>query len=162
MVLVCIFLQGASVIADPGLFHVPWLTLRVLEGLFLEVVRDLINNRRAAMGITIICNRTFTIATTTIASVLASAVVYADPGDGRYYDYHGMMSWGGWIFGPFMMLIYLALIVGAIVFILRLLGHGDTRLGGRSADRAMIILRERFAKGELTQEEYEAARKTLE
>ena len=93
---------------------------------------------------------------------LFSPATYADPATGGYYDPHGMMGWGGWIFGPFMMLIYLALIVGAVVFVIRQLGHGDGPLSGQSQDRAMSILRERFAKGEISQEEFESAKRMLE
>jgi putative membrane protein len=73
----------------------------------------------------------------------------------------GGMGWGGWFMGPLMMLIFLALLVGAVVLIVRLAGDGGGRREARQ-DRSMEILRERFAKGEIDAEEFEARRKTLE
>ena len=77
--------------------------------------------------------------------------------------HHGMMGWSGWFFGPIMMIVFFALLIGAVMIIVRLLG-ADQRPDdiGQSVDRASEILRERFAKGEITKEEFEEARKTLE
>ena len=92
----------------------------------------------------------------------ASGAAFADPGDGRYFDHYGMMGWGGWFYGPVMMLIFFALLVGAVVLVVRLLGADTSRSGPRSEDTAHTILRERFAKGEISEDEYEASRKVLD
>ena len=86
----------------------------------------------------------------------------ADPGDNRYHGHYGMMGWSGWFFGPVMMLLFFALLVGAIVLAVRLLGSDPLRPGKKHDDRAHAILRERFAKGEITKEEFEASRKVLD
>jgi putative membrane protein len=102
-------------------------------------------------------------ATGTVGLVLAApSTAIADPGDGRYFDHYGMMGWGGWFYGPVMMLIFFALLVGAVVLVVRLLGAETLQSGPRPEDRAHTILRERFAKGEIGKDEYEASRKVLD
>jgi putative membrane protein len=96
------------------------------------------------------------------ATQFAASVATADPAEGRYYDHYGMMGWGGWIFGPIMMVIFFALLVGAIVVAARLLGGDTYRPGGTQNDKALSILRERYARGEMTQDEFESAKKVLE
>ena len=97
-----------------------------------------------------------------LIGVLAASAALADSNEGRYHDHHGMMDWGGWIVGPIMLLIFIGLLVGAVVLVLRLLGPDGFRSSGQAHDRAHAILRERFAKGEISQEEFEAAKKTLD
>ncbi len=66
-----------------------------------------------------------------------------------------MMGWGygmmgGW-FGMFIQLVLIAVIAYAVV---RLSGHNRT--GYRSSyDNSLDILNERFARGEISEEEYE-------
>ena len=76
---------------------------------------------------------------------------------------HGshMMGFGGWILGPLMMLIFFALLVGAVVLIVRIIGGGSGSMRDRQPDRSLEILRERSARGEIDAEEFEARRKTL-
>jgi putative membrane protein len=93
---------------------------------------------------------------------LLSSAAQADPGDGRYYDHYGMMGWGGWFYGPVMMLLFFALLVGAVFLVIRFLGSDALRPGQKQEDRAHAILRERFANGEITKEEFEASRKVLD
>jgi putative membrane protein len=101
-------------------------------------------------------------AAVTGGAVLPLAAAVADPGDGRAFDHYGMMGWSGWFFGPVMMLLFFALLVGAVLLVVRLLGSDALRLGAKQEDRAHAILRERFAKGEITKEEFEASRKVLD
>jgi uncharacterized membrane protein len=61
-----------------------------------------------------------------------------------------------------MVLLFFALLVGVVVLIVRLLGADTLRPGEKQEDRAHAILRERFAKGEITKEEFEASRKVLD
>lgn len=66
-----------------------------------------------------------------------------------------MMGWGygmmgGW-FGMLIQLILIAIIVYAVV---RLLGHNHAG-NRRSYDNSLDILNERFARGEISEEEYE-------
>lgn len=85
--------------------------------------------------------------------------------DDRYYGPH---MWGGgwqmWLFGPLMMIVMIAMIAAVVTLVIRWSGgSGSHGAGGRSLDRnAHDILRERFARGEIDQEEYEARRRVLE
>ena len=73
--------------------------------------------------------------------------------------------WGGgahWIFGPIMMVPLVALIVALVVLIVRRLGGaggGATQVAKPTA--AQDILEERFARGEIDQEEFETRRQML-
>lgn len=85
---------------------------------------------------------------------------------GWYHD--GGFGAGGWITMIAMMTIFWSLVVAAGVMIFRG-GTSDSHgsAGNRSGDRApergpMDILDERFARGELDREEYEARRAVLQ
>jgi putative membrane protein len=58
-----------------------------------------------------------------------------------------------WVFGPLMMIVVIVL----IFFIMR------GMMGGRPSNRlALDILKERFARGEISQAEYEERRRLIE
>lgn len=109
---------------------------------------------------------TRTLASLSIAALSGTAAV-AQTGGGDWSGHRHMMDWsgmgwGGWFMGPIMMLVFLALLVGAVVVVVRFLGGdpGRSRDAPRT-DRSLDILRERFAKGEIDAEEFEARRKAL-
>jgi putative membrane protein len=85
----------------------------------------------------------------------------ANPSYGEY-GYHPMMGWGGWFMGPVMMLLFVAFLVGALLLVVRVLGWHPGSGAGPSEDRALAVLRERFARGEIDQTEFEARKKALE
>lgn len=67
-------------------------------------------------------------------------------------------------FGPLFMIITLAALVAAIVFLVRWLGSGIPGNGPMlppPAKTPLDILKERFAKGEIDKMEYEERRKIL-
>lgn len=71
----------------------------------------------------------------------------------------GPWDGGWWGFGMGLgMLLFFALIVVGIVLLLRP-AASETR---REHDRALEILNERFARGEIDREEYEERRRVLE
>lgn len=76
-----------------------------------------------------------------------------------------MMDWGGYgwgMFGIFHMLLWWVLIILGIVVLVRwLVGGGHGRRGLPSEDRALTILRERYARGDIDKTEYEARKKDL-
>ena len=78
----------------------------------------------------------------------------------------GYMPWYGMIFGPIMMIVVLAAIVAVVVLIVRWLGGGPlgspTSSDRHDSGRAMEILKERFARGEIDKEEFEDRRALLE
>ncbi|MFC4350900.1 SHOCT domain-containing protein [Fodinicurvata halophila] len=80
---------------------------------------------------------------------------------GNSYGYHMMDGWGGWFMGPVMMLLVFGLLILGVVLVLRALGIGDGGRGNSSQDRALEILKERFARGEIDEEEFRNRRKHL-
>jgi putative membrane protein len=80
-----------------------------------------------------------------------------------------MMWWdGGWygmIFGPFFMMLMLAVVIVAVVFLVRWLGgpwHSTTPPHQAPSDQtALNTLKERFARGEINKDEYEEKRRLI-
>lgn len=69
------------------------------------------------------------------------------------------MMWGAWGFGMmFMMVLFWGLIIIGVVLVIRwLVAQGkETR-----SDSALAILRQRYARGEIDKEEFEAKRRDL-
>lgn len=100
---------------------------------------------------------TRTLAAAATATLPIAGAAWAQAGERYYYGPHDMM--GGWFGGVLMMLLMIALIVGAVVLTLRLLGHGPA---GRPSGRALDVLNERFARGEIDRAEYEDRRRALQ
>jgi putative membrane protein len=76
------------------------------------------------------------------------------------HDWQMWWGGGGMWFGPLWMIVWLALLVAVIVLLVRWLGGGSLGMG--SPHRTpREILDERFAKGEIDQEDYDKRRKTL-
>jgi putative membrane protein len=85
-----------------------------------------------------------------------------------YEDWHmgpGMMyGWGmGWFGGIFMILFWVLVLV-ALVFGIKWLVQstkGDSRSTQTGASRALEILKERYARGEINKQEFEEKKKDL-
>jgi len=60
-----------------------------------------------------------------------------------------------------VMLVFLALIVVGVVFVVRSFSEGGRTPSRSWGSRALDILDERFARGEIDREEYEERRRTL-
>lgn len=90
-----------------------------------------------------------------------SSFALADTGSG----YGGHMMNGAWHMGPIMMVLILGLLVLAVVMLWRTfgIGSGATKSGSSSAvqERPEAILRERFARGEIEQDEFERRKRNL-
>jgi putative membrane protein len=77
----------------------------------------------------------------------------------------GMMWWWNdywpmhWVFGPLTMILFIAFCGAVMFFMMRGMAGGH---GGRSESRrALEILKERFARGEISQTQYEEQRRLL-
>ncbi len=91
---------------------------------------------------------------TVLTTVSAAAQTYAD------HPHMGAWGWGGMIFGPIMMIVFIALIVGAVVLVIRWTGLGGSAVAG-GANKARHILDERFARGEIDKDDYEERKRVL-
>ena len=76
--------------------------------------------------------------------------------EGRW-EMHPMWWWGGLGMMAMMFLFWVIFIVGLIVAIRWLIGKGREQ----STDSALEILRQRYARGEINKDEYEARKKDL-
>ena len=98
-------------------------------------------------------------------SFLVCAPAFGQQSLGPGYGPH--MWGGGWhwmFFGPFMMIIFIAIAVAVVVLIVRWLGgtthvHPPPHVPSRK--EPIDILKERFAKGEIDKEEFEERRRVL-
>jgi putative membrane protein len=75
----------------------------------------------------------------------------------------GGWGWGHMFFGSFMMLLFWGGLIILIVFAVRSMGSGSPRGGDGPApgNRALEILEERYARGEIDKEEFEERRRLL-
>ena len=73
--------------------------------------------------------------------------------------YHDGTGWGGWILMTLAMVAFWALVVVAVVALFR----GTQRSGEPTVDRRdpMQVLDERFARGEIDEDEYQARSSVL-
>ncbi len=75
----------------------------------------------------------------------------------------GMMGWGygmGWLWFIVMVVFLIAVVVG-IVFFIRWITLSTGKGGMRPEDSALDILKKRYARGEITKEEYEKMKKDI-
>ena len=99
-------------------------------------------------------------------SLLFSTPAFAHPG--RFSNWPPMGHWmsGGWAMGGIamiFMLLFWGLIIAGIVFAIRWLARntGGRTYGAGTESRALDILKERFAKGEIDRDEFESMKKEL-
>lgn len=108
---------------------------------------------------------------TSVASAVVGAL-FAAPALAQSYDnmpggwqHQGMQGMGGWpmLFGGLMMILVLAAVIAVVILIVRAFTGGShatppTRTPERSA---LDILDERYARGEIDQEDYQQRKKDL-
>ncbi len=104
---------------------------------------------------------------TGLAVVFSSMTVYAHgPGEGPGHGMMGpgMMGWGygmGW-FGPIFMAVFWVAVIVGIIFLVRWAAvSGRFREQGKSEESALDILKKRYARGEITKDEFEEMKKDI-
>ena len=101
------------------------------------------------------------------AAVLSPSIVLAQSNlDPDRYGYGPHMMWGGggwsmFFFGPLFMILVLAAVIAAVVFLVRGLGVAPGPSAAQQTGRALDILKERFARGEIDKADFEERRKVL-
>lgn len=76
------------------------------------------------------------------------------------YDNGMMHGWGGMWFGPLLMWGVPILLVALVIWLLR--GSGKFSVQSGSSQNSKAILDERFARGEIDEEEYQRRRQVIE
>jgi putative membrane protein len=101
---------------------------------------------------------------TALVGVLVAASAFAQTTGMRPDDWRGGWGWG-WghmVFGSLMMLLFWGAVVLAIVFVVRWLGMAGHRPETPAPEnRALAILEERFARGEIDVNEFEERKRRL-
>lgn len=104
-----------------------------------------------------------------LAATSAMAQVGEIPSRNGFYDHgHDMMwgsnQWGGFgmVLGPIFMILIVVGIVAGIIYLLRLFGMSGPAVSSHAAhDRALALLKERYAKGEIDSTEFTERKKLL-
>ena len=91
----------------------------------------------------------------------ATAAILALPLADNGWDMHGWGD-GWWIVMGLGMLLFWALVIIGIVWVVRELGSPRAGREGRGREDPVDILKRRLAQGEISVEEYERSRRTLE
>lgn len=76
-----------------------------------------------------------------------------------YHNGQGMMSYG-W-FGTFWVIIFILLIIALVYLIVKVIQNNKHENGKSVPNDALNILKERYAKGEITDEEYKHKKRML-
>ena len=93
------------------------------------------------------------------ATLLTPFKVYAQS---REWNHGHMWDWGfGMLWGPFGMLVWLGILVLLIVLLARWLGGNSSSKNLEAGEEPLQILKKRYARGEISKEEYQEMRKTL-
>jgi putative membrane protein len=97
-------------------------------------------------------------------ALLHSAAWAQTPSDADRYAYGPHMMWwgGGWygmILGPLFMILVLAVLITAVVLLVRWVGGSGTIVPSHRTP--LDILKERFARGEIDKNEFEERRRVL-
>lgn len=104
---------------------------------------------------------------TGLAMVFSGTAAYAHgPGEGPGGGMMGpgMMGWGygmGW-FWPILMTVFWIAVIAGIVFLIRwLIVSTRTREHGGFGESAIEILKKRYARGEITKDEFENVKRDI-
>ncbi len=75
----------------------------------------------------------------------------------------GGFGFGGMLFGGLMMLAFWVLVIVGVIWLVTALARGGQMVTRPSASepRPLDVLKERYAKGEITKEQYEAMKQDL-
>ena len=100
-----------------------------------------------------------------ILTMATPSAVAQQTGSPGYGHGHWDGPWHGWMFAPFGMLLMVALVVVAVVLVVRLAsqprGNDEGHTRHSSQPMPLNILKERFARGEIDQAEFEEKRRIL-
>ncbi len=99
-----------------------------------------------------------------LIGIMTATPAFAQSGTERpeLLPYGWSMGWGHLVFGHVMMLLYWGALVVLILFVVRAVqGSWPAPIASSSDDKAVEILRQRFARGEIDKDEFEARKRSL-
>lgn len=100
-----------------------------------------------------------------LPAIFASLPVLAQiPADrSEYWHYGWDWGWGHMIFGSLMIVVFFGGLILVIVLAVRWVGGGNSQGTGSppSRNRALDILQERFARGEIDKEDFDERKRLL-
>lgn len=107
--------------------------------------------------------RNLTRGLTALSVMLVAAPAMAQTAGGRPDYWHYGWSWGHMVFGSLMMILFWGVIVVAIVLAVRWLGSGSSQATPSATlrNKALDILEERFAQGEIDKDEFVERKRLL-
>ncbi len=95
-------------------------------------------------------------------SVGAAGAASAQSSGANPEYWHMGWGWGHMVFGSLMMLLFWGAVVLAVVLTVRYIGGSGGRAeSSDSPNRALAILEERFARGEIDKDEFEERKRLL-
>ncbi len=99
----------------------------------------------------------------TLLLLMPSLSMQAQPATAQGDMWGGGWGWGHMFFGSFMMLLFWGGLIILIVFAVRSMSTGSPRVhdGPAPGNRALDILEEGYARGEIEKDEYEERRRLL-
>ncbi|MEQ5803365.1 SHOCT domain-containing protein [Halomonas sp. H10-9-1] len=83
---------------------------------------------------------------------------------GNMMTHMGDYGWGHMLFGGLMMVLFWGAVIGLAVFLVRGLTRGRGEVGDGISQRrptALELLQERYARGEIDQQDYEQRKRDL-
>ena len=100
----------------------------------------------------------------TLSLMLAATAAHAQqayPDHSNYWG--GGWGWGHMIFGPLMMIVFIAVVVVVVVLAVRWIGGSGHGAAAHppSGKTALDILKERFARGEIDKDEFEERKRLV-
>lgn len=104
-----------------------------------------------------------------MAILMALALPGTRPARAQFYDGHmgawqGEWGWGHMVVGGVMMVLFWAAVIGLVVLLVRAVSggsRGETMSSWTPRATALDVLEERFARGEISREEFEDRRQVL-
>lgn len=103
------------------------------------------------------------IASIALSSLFAWTIAYAQEPWRDYWMRPWMMNWGFglWWFMPFIMIAFWIVVIIGMVSLVRWLSRSDSGREMKSEDTALDILKKRYAKGEISKEDFERMKQDI-
>lgn len=97
-----------------------------------------------------------------VAILIIMPLIFGLIGGWQGYGGYGMMGgYGGMWFMPVLMIVFWGLVIWGIVALVRGVASPSNTVSSNQSDSALEILRKRYARGEVSKEEFEEKKKDI-